>query len=160
CSEFILAAPSDAARVYTLRSGRLSASPKACMSTATEATLASAALDERPFSYQLPAGLMVSSFAALLLELGLTRLFSVVLFYHFSFVGIAIAVLGLGLGVVFAHLGKRWLGRHGARSILAWLGVINGLTIPLVLKVVLQVPVSLELSRGNLLRLTAIYLTS
>jgi spermidine synthase len=130
------------------------------MSTATEATLASATLVEKRFSYQLPAGLMVSSFAALLLELGLTRLFSVVLFYHFAFLAISIALLGLGSGGVFAHLGKRWLARFDTRSILAWLGVINGLTIPLVLKVVLLVPVSLELSRANLLRLTAIYLAS
>lgn len=103
---------------------------------------------------------MVSSFAALLLELGLTRLFSVVLFYHFAFLAISIALLGLGSGGVFAHLGKRWLGRFDTRGILAWLGVINGVTIPLVLKVVLLVPVSLELSRANLLRLTAIYLAS
>jgi len=130
------------------------------MSTATEATLASATLVEKRFPYQLPAGLMVSSFAALLLELGLTRLFSVVLFYHFAFLAISIALLGLGSGGVFAHLGKRWLGRFDTRSVLAWLGVLNGLTIPLVLKVVLLVPVSLELSRANLLRLTAIYIAS
>src|SRR5690349_15864920 len=127
-----MAATTCDARVYTLPSGRLSASLKACMSTATEATLASATLVEKPFTYQLPAGLMVSSFAALLLELGLTRLFSVVLFYHFAFLAISIALLGLGSGGVFAHLGKRWLGRFDTRGILAWLGVINGVTIPLV----------------------------
>ncbi len=49
------------------------------------------------------------SFAALLLELALTRLFSVVLFYHFAFLAISIALLGLGAGGVFAHLGKNWL---------------------------------------------------
>jgi len=42
------------------------------------------------------------SFAALLLELSLTRLFSVVLFYHFAFLAISIALLGLGAGAVFA----------------------------------------------------------
>ena len=38
------------------------------------------------------------SFAALLLELALTRLFSVMLFYHFAFLAISIALLGLGAG--------------------------------------------------------------
>src|SRR5260370_34109335 len=44
------------------------------------------------------------SFAALLRGLGLTRIFSVVLFYHFAFLAISIALLGLGAGAVFAHL--------------------------------------------------------
>ena len=46
----------------------------------------------------LLAGTALSSFAALLLELALTRLFSVVLFYHFAFLAISIALLGLGAG--------------------------------------------------------------
>ena len=50
----------------------------------------------------LMAGLALTSFAALLLELALTRLFSVVLFYHFAFLAISIALLGLGAGGVFA----------------------------------------------------------
>ena len=40
----------------------------------------------------LLAGLGLTSFAALLLELALTRLFSVVLFYHFAFLAISIAL--------------------------------------------------------------------
>ena len=54
----------------------------------------------------LLAGLGLTSFAALLLELSLTRLFSVVLFYHFAFLAISIALLGLGAGGVFAYLLK------------------------------------------------------
>jgi hypothetical protein len=51
-------------------------------------------------------GLALTSFSALLLELALTRLFSVVLFYHFAFLAISIALLGLGAGGVFAYLLK------------------------------------------------------
>jgi hypothetical protein len=43
-------------------------------------------------------GMALSSFAALLLELALTRLFSVALFYRFAFLAISIALLGLGAG--------------------------------------------------------------
>src|SRR5947208_7176448 len=50
----------------------------------------------------LAAGIGLSSFSALLLELALTRLFSVVLFYHFAFLAISVALLGLGAGGVFA----------------------------------------------------------
>src|SRR5216684_4858562 len=105
-------------------------------------------------------GIALSSFSALLLELALTRLFSVVLFYHFAFLAISIALLGLGSGGVFAYLGKSWLGRFQTRSLLSWLCVSNALVVPVVLEVVLHVPVSLILSRANFLRLTAIYLAS
>src|ERR1700747_3615175 len=54
-------------------------------------------------------GIALSSFSALLLELALTRLFSVVLFYHFAFLAISSALLGLGAGGVFAHVFKQKL---------------------------------------------------
>jgi hypothetical protein len=108
----------------------------------------------------LLAGIAISSFAALLLELALTRLFSVVLFYHFAFLAISIALLGLGSGGVFAYLGKSWFGRLSTRNLLSWLCVANAVAVPLVLEIVLHVPVSLTLSRANFLRLTVIYLAS
>jgi len=108
----------------------------------------------------LLAGVGVTSLAALLLELALTRLFSVVLFYHFAFLAISIALLGLGSGGVFAHLAKTWLARFPTRNLLACLACLQAVTIPIVLEIVLHIPVSLELSRSNFLRLTAIYLAS
>src|SRR5436189_3979744 len=79
------------------------------------------------------AGVALSSFAALLLELALTRLFSVVLFYHFAFLAISIALLGLGAGGVFAYLKKSWLARFETRNLAASLCVANALLIPAVL---------------------------
>src|SRR5450755_2700240 len=86
-------------------------------------------------------GIALCSFAALLLELALTRLFSVVLFYHFAFLAISIALLGLGTGGVFAYLGKHWLTRFETRRLAAGLCVINAPAIPIVLEIVLHVPV-------------------
>ena len=108
----------------------------------------------------LLAGVALGSFSALLLELSLTRLFSVVLFYHFAFLAISIALLGLGAGGVFAYLGRGWLTKYSLRKLAAWLSLLNALVVPLVLEVVLHVPVSLDLTRSNFLRLTAIYLAS
>jgi hypothetical protein len=105
-------------------------------------------------------GIALCSFAALLLELALTRLFSVVLFYHFAFLAISIALLGLGAGGVFAHLGKEQLAQFGTRSLVSRLCSINALIVPVVLVIVLRIPVSLEISKANFLRLTAIYLAS
>jgi len=111
-------------------------------------------------SHVLVAGVAITSFSALLLELALTRLFSVVLFYHFAFLAISIALLGLGSGGVFAYLAKRWLARFETRLPLTVFSCFNVFAIPIVLEVVLHVPVSLELSRGNFLRLSVMYLAS
>src|SRR5215813_10718878 len=108
----------------------------------------------------LLAGVALSSFAALLLELSLTRLFSVVLFYHFAFLAISIALLGLGAGGVFAYLRKEKLARVATRSLATLLCCLNAMAIPIVLEIVLHVPVSLELSWGNLARLTVLYLAA
>ena len=113
-----------------------------------------------PTDPALLVAIALTSFSALLLELALTRLFSVVLFYHFAFLAISVALLGLGAGGVFAYLRKNWLARFATRSLAATLCTINAAAIFLALEVVLHVPVSLELSRWNLLRLTALYLAS
>jgi spermidine synthase len=109
---------------------------------------------------RLLAGVALTSFAALLLELSLTRLFSVVLFYHFAFLAISIALLGLGAGGVFAYLWKARLARVETRTLVSRLCAISALFMPVVLAVVLLTPVSLQISAANFLRLTAIYLTS
>ena len=105
-------------------------------------------------------GIALVSFSALLLELALTRLFSVVLFYHFAFLAISIALLGLGAGGVFAHLWKRRLHRQNTRSLAAGWSMLNAIVIVAVLVTVLHVPVSLDLTVANFLRLSVIYLCS
>src|SRR5208283_5180848 len=108
----------------------------------------------------LLAGLALTSFAALLLELALTRLFSVVLFYHFAFLAISIALLGLGAGGVFAYLLKVRLASTDTRSLASRLCFANSLVVVVVLEIVLHVPVALNLSGKNFLRLTALYLAA
>lgn len=124
-----------------------------------------AVLNEIPIENSIPervmlAGIALSSFSALLLELGLTRLFSVVLFYHFAFLAISIALLGLGAGGVFAYLYRERLAKRSTEALLARLCNLNALIIPVVLVVALRLPVSLEFSKANFLRLTAIYLAA
>src|SRR5947209_19538274 len=84
----------------------------------------------------LLAGLALTSFAALLLELALTRLFSVVLFYHFAFLAISIALLGLGAGGVFAYLLKGKIAGVGTRVLATRLCMANSLLIVVVLEIV------------------------
>ena len=46
----------------------------------------------------------LTTLATLLLELSLTRIFSVVFYYHFAFLAISIALFGLGAGGVFSYV--------------------------------------------------------
>ena len=108
----------------------------------------------------LVAGTALGSFCALLLELTLTRLFSVVLFYHFAFLAISIALLGLGAGGVYAHIWKPRLRAQSTRRLAARCSLLNAVLIPVVLEIVLHVPVSLDLSLTNFFRLSVIYVCS
>lgn len=105
-------------------------------------------------------GIALASFSALLLELALTRLFSVVLFYHFAFLAISIALLGLGAGGVFAHLWKRKLALFSTQDLASASNLLNAVLIPIVLVIALHVPVSLDLTATNFIRLSVIYLCS
>src|ERR1700761_7399201 len=90
----------------------------------------------------LLAGLGLTSFSALLLELSLTRLFSVVLFYHFAFLAISIALLGLGAGGAFAYLLKPRLALISTRRMAARACAANSVVVLTVLEIVLHVPVA------------------
>jgi spermidine synthase len=106
------------------------------------------------------AGLGLTSLATLLLELALTRLFSVVLFYHFAFLAISIALLGLGAGGVFSYILKRRLSGLDTRRLAMWLCMANAVIILFVLEIVLHIPVSLEVTAHNFFRLTVLYLVA
>ncbi len=60
---------------------------------------------------QIYFGVASTSLATLLLELSLTRVFSVVYFYHFAFLAISVALFGLGAGGVFSYVVVGWRGR-------------------------------------------------
>jgi hypothetical protein len=106
------------------------------------------------------AAVLVMSFSSLLLELALTRLFSVTLFYHFAFLAISIALLGLGAGGVFAYIKKEWLTSWDVETLGARLSLANSVLLIAVLEIDLHIPVSLDLSGHNFLKLTALYLIS
>lgn len=70
---------------------------------------------------QIYFGIAATSLATLLLELALTRVFSVVYYYHFAFLAISLALFGLGAGGVFSYAVARWPG-----SLFHKLGIMAG----------------------------------
>ena len=53
---------------------------------------------------QVYVGVALTTLATLVLEFSLTRIFSVVFYYHFAFLAISIALFGLGAGGVLSYL--------------------------------------------------------
>ncbi len=96
-------------------------------------------------------GLGFTTLATLILELSLTRLFSVVFYYHFAFLAISIALFGLGSGGVFSYViaGGNLYGRLGI------LGLANAASVIAMLWFILSRPTEL----GNA-TLAAVYVAS
>ncbi|HUP04258.1 MAG TPA: hypothetical protein VMU19_09730 [Bryobacteraceae bacterium] len=69
----------------------------------------------------------LTTMATLLLELSLTRIFSVVFYYHFAFLAISIALFGLGAGGVFSYVVAGWKGPLFAN--MGRLSALNGFLV-------------------------------
>ncbi len=76
----------------------------------------------------------LTTLATLLLELSLTRIFSVVFYYHFAFLAISIALFGLGAGGVFSYVVAAWKG-----TLFRKLGLLSGLNCLLVILAIVTV---------------------
>jgi len=91
---------------------------------------------------QLYLGVALTTLATLLLELSLTRIYSVVFYYHFAFLAISLALFGLGAGGVFSYYA---IGRRGGfLSRLGVLAAMNGLAVIAALLFILSRPAELR----------------
>jgi predicted membrane-bound spermidine synthase len=83
-------------------------------------------------------GLFLVTLSGLMFEIGLTRIFSATIWYHFAFVAISVALLGWGLGGFALHLFRDrirlTLGKAGV------LALLYAAAIPLCLWLIVRVP--------------------
>jgi hypothetical protein len=103
------------------------------------------------------AGVFSTALGTLLAELALTRLFSVILFYHFAFMAISVALLGLGAGGLCSYFLAGWLERGGVWPRLAPIAAANAVVTSLVLAVILRQSIPLEVSAATLRSLAIVY---
>ncbi len=80
---------------------------------------------------QLYLGVSFTTLATLMLELALTRIFSVVFHYHLAFLAISITLFGLGAGGVFSYVVAGWKGNLFAK--MGALAAANGIAVVLAL---------------------------
>src|SRR5512135_2349562 len=102
---------------------------------------------------QVYLGVAFTTLATLILELSLTRIFSVVFFYFFAFLAISIALFGLGAGGVFSYVVAGW--KTDLFRNLGRLSALNSVLVVLALVVVL-----LQKGDGGGWQLALIYFTT
>src|SRR3977135_2648919 len=90
-------------------------------------------------------------------ELALTRIFSVVMYYHFAFLAISIALFGVSASGVYAYLRRRRLDRHATDDLLAVQSLIFAGSTIVALFLLVRLRVGLSYSPSNLARMLTIY---
>lgn len=91
---------------------------------------------------QLHFGLFIVAFATLMLEVLLTRIFSVTMWYHYAFMAISIAMFGLTAGAVIVYLFKGYFIQDKAQSRASLFSLLLGLAIPISFAIYLTIPVT------------------
>src|SRR6266849_1678652 len=96
------------------------------------------------------AGVALVSCTLLMTELALTRIFSVVMYYHFAFLAISIALFGLSASGVFAYTARRRLDRYATDTLLARQALAYAVCTIVALFVLVRLRVGLNYSPRNL----------
>jgi hypothetical protein len=103
------------------------------------------------------AGVALVSATLLMTELALTRIFSVVMYYHFAFLAISIALFGLSASGVFVYVARARLERHSTDSLLAAESIIYAIATIVALFWLVRLRVGLNYSPQNLVLMLTIY---
>src|SRR5215472_11219696 len=89
-------------------------------------------------SLSIRIAVFLTTFSGLLYEIGLTRIYSATIWYHFAFVAISIALLGWGLGGMVAHIWKRF--RPATAQHAGAAALLYGLSLPVCLWILVRYP--------------------
>jgi hypothetical protein len=102
-------------------------------------------------------GVGLVSATLLMTELALTRIFSVVMYYHFAFLAISIALFGLSASGVFAYVARRRLAERETAALLSTASLVYAACTVVSLFVLVRIRVGLNYSPTNLALMLAIY---
>jgi MFS family permease len=104
------------------------------------------------------SGIFLMSFAVLLVELLLTRIFSVTLYYHLSFMVVSLAMLGFGASGLLINLFQKRFAGGKVEAVLCFAAMLFAVSTVIAVGVAFRLPISLTLTKVNLLRFGLIYL--
>ncbi len=96
--------------------------------------------------------------AILMIELALTRIFSVTMYYHFAFLAISIALFGLSASGVYVYVKRRTFDGRSTASLLTQHSLLFAVSTVLALAALVRIRVGLNYTHENLAKMIAIYL--
>ena len=103
------------------------------------------------------AGVGAIAGAILMIELALTRIFSVTMYYHFAFLAISIALFGLSASGVYVYVMRRAFDTRSTASLLTLHSLLFAAATVLALAALVRIRVGLNYSHENLVKMIAIY---
>jgi spermidine synthase len=103
------------------------------------------------------AAVALTSATLLMTELALTRIFSVIMYYHFAFLAISIALFGLSASGVFAFTLRKTLDRVDTDTLLALESVVYAVSTLVALFFLVRLRIGLTYSPRNLILMLTIY---
>jgi spermidine synthase len=103
------------------------------------------------------AGVFLISATLLMTELALTRIFSVIMYYHFAFLAISIALFGISASGVLAYVARRPLAKRSTDRLLAAAAILYTVSTVVALFFLVRLRVGLSYSPENLRLMLAIY---
>ncbi len=108
-------------------------------------------------------GVFLTSLGTLTLEVVLTRVFSVTMWYHFAFLAISLALMGSAAAGVVLYFFPRLTHPEAARRWIGWAALALAASVPIAFALYLRIPFRVRLDQptlplGQLLWLALIYL--
>ena len=103
-------------------------------------------------------GIGCLSGAVLMVELALTRIFSVTMYYHFAFLAVSIAMFGLSASSVFVYVTPRWHPRDRVLGHLRRYATLLWVVTVLDAIVLLRLRIGVDYSPENVARLLTVYI--
>jgi hypothetical protein len=104
----------------------------------------------------LYAGLFLVTLCILLLELGLTRIFSVVIYYHMAFFAISVTLFGMAFGATLVHFFKDFFRPARANLHIGWMALLFGISVIAALALMLGIRFDLSQNRVVAVQLLAV----
>ena len=103
------------------------------------------------------AGIGCISAALLMIELALTRIFSVTMYYHFAFLAISIALFGLSASGVYVYVARKRLDARATAGLLSVHSLLFAAVTVVSLAALVRIRVGLNYSHANLAKMIGIY---
>jgi hypothetical protein len=106
----------------------------------------------------LPVAIFLMSFCLLLLEIFMTRIFSVALYYHFAFMAISVALLGLGISGMAVYLFPKFFSKKNSYLIMTWSSVLFSIFVLGALLAIMFFQLELDVTMSSLFNLAGLYI--